>query len=91
MLTVTSTVQHYYSLSVDKGALITQVSSSSPADKAGLRAGDVVASMDGKDISTAEDLRLAIGYHQIGDEVEIVYYRGSEERVANATLEETPS
>ena len=91
MMTVTSTVKYYYNLSVDKGALITRVTSGSPADKAGLRAGDVVASMDGKDISTAEDLRLAIGYHQIGDEVEIVYYRGSEERVANATLEETPS
>jgi len=92
MLTVTSAVEYYYRLSVDKGALITKVSSGGPADKAGLRAGDVVTSMDGKDISTAEDLRLAIGSHQIGNEVEIVYYRGSEQRVAKATLlEETPS
>jgi S1-C subfamily serine protease len=92
MMTVTSTVKYYYNLSVDKGALITQVSSGSPADEAGLRAGDVVTDIDNGDISTAEDLSSAIGSHQIGDQVKIVYCRGSKQGlVAYATLEETPS
>ena len=89
--TVTSTIQQYYNLSVNKGALITSVTSDSPANKAGLRAGDVITKMDDEDISTAEDLISAIGSHQIGDQVEIVYYRGSVQKVANATLEESPS
>jgi S1-C subfamily serine protease len=89
--TVTSTIRSYYRLSVDTGALIVRVTSGSPADKAGLRAGDVVTKIDNKDISTAEDLISAIGSHQIGDQVSIVYYRGSAQRVADATLGEAPS
>jgi serine protease Do len=89
--TVTSTIQHYYGLSVDTGALITSVTSGSPANKAGLKAGDVITKMDDEDISTTAELISAISSHQIGDQVKIVYYRGSAQRVANATLEESPS
>jgi serine protease Do len=89
--TVTSTIQHYYNLSVNAGALITSVTSGSPASKAGLRAGDVITKIDDEDISTAAELTSAIGSHQIGDQIEIVYYRGNVQNVANATLEESPS
>jgi serine protease Do len=89
--TVTSTIQQYYNLSVNAGALITSVTSGSPASKAGLRAGDVITKMDDEDISTAAELTTAIGSHQIGDQVEIVYYRGNVQKIANATLEESPS
>ncbi|MDH5696435.1 MAG: trypsin-like peptidase domain-containing protein [Dehalococcoidia bacterium] len=89
--TVTSTIQHYYNLSVDAGALITSVGSGSPADEAGLRAGDVITKIDGEDISTAAELTSSINSHQIGDQIEIVYYRGSVQKVATATLEESPS
>jgi S1-C subfamily serine protease len=88
---VTPTIQQYYHLSVDAGALITSVSTGSPASKAGLRAGDVIVKMDDGDINTAAELTTAISSHQIGDEVEIVYYRGNVQQVANATLEESPS
>jgi serine protease Do len=89
--TVTSTIQHYYNLSIAKGTLITSVTSSSPAAKAGLRAGDVITNLGNEDISTAAELSSVIGSHQIGDQVKIVYYRGTVQRVANATLEESPS
>jgi serine protease Do len=89
--TVTPTIQQYYHLSVDAGALIISVGSGSPADEAGLRAGDVITNMDAEDISTAAELTSAIGSHQIGDQIEIVYYRGNVQKVANATLEESPS
>ena len=89
--TVTPTIQQYYHLSVDAGALITSVSSSSPADEAGLRAGDVITKMDEEDISTAAELTSAIGSHQIGDQVEIVYYRGNVQKATNAALQESSS
>jgi len=91
VITVTATIQHYYNLSVNSGALITGVTSGGPADKAGLRAGDVIVKINGEDISTAAELSSAINSHQIGDQIEIVYYRGSVQKVANATLEESPS
>ena len=89
--TVTSTIQQYYNLAVNAGALITSVTNGSPASKAGLRPGDVIVKIDDEGISTATELISAIGSHQIGDQVEIVYYRGSAQQVASATLEESPS
>jgi serine protease Do len=91
VITVTATVEQYYNLAVDAGALIVSVSSGSPADDAGLRAGDVITEMDGEDITTAAELSLDIASHQIGDQVEIGYYRGDAQESVTATLEEYPS
>jgi len=89
--TVTPAIQQYYHLAVNAGALVTSVSSGGPASTAGLRPGDVIVEMDNVDISSAAELTTAIGSHQVGDQIEIVYYHGSVQKVANATLEESPS
>jgi serine protease Do len=89
--TVTSAIQQYYHLSVDAGALITSVSNGSPADEAGLKAGDVITKMDNESISTSDDLVSAIESRQIGDQVEIVYYRGDGQELTSLTLEGSPS
>jgi serine protease Do len=91
VITVTATVEQYYNLAVDAGALIVSVSSGSPADDAGLRSGDVITEMDGEDITTAAELSLDIASHQIGDQVEIGYYRGDAQQTVTATLEESPA
>ncbi len=91
MATVTSAMQHYYHLATNTGVLITSVTSGSPADKAGLRPGDVITKIGGGNITTTEDLVSAMSSHQIGDQVEIVYYRANVQKIANATLEESPS
>ncbi len=56
---------------VDKGAYVTDVSSGSPAARAGIRAGDVVVKVDGGDIASAAALGGVIRQHKPGDEVEI--------------------
>ena len=89
--TVTPTIQQYYHLPTDAGALITGVSSDSPADVAGLTAGDVIVKVDSTDISTATDLTTAITAHQVGDQIAIVYYRGNAQESVTATLGESPS
>jgi serine protease Do len=48
------------SLSVSQGALITQVAANSPAQKAGLRAMDIIVQAAGKEIRTARELSAAI-------------------------------
>src|SRR4030043_458597 len=83
--TVTPAIQQYYNLSVSTGALITSVTSGSPADNAGLRAGDVITKLGDDDISTTDDLIAAIGSHQIGAQVDVVYYRGDVQQVITAT------
>ncbi len=81
-----------YDLAVDEGALITYVQTGSPAETAGLKVGDVVTRFNGKDISKPQDLLTAIHQSQIGETVEIVYWRGQSKQTTTATLiANTPS
>ncbi len=52
------------------GALINNVQSGSPAERAGLRAGDVVTTLNGRPIRNSAELRARLGLTPIGDEVE---------------------
>jgi S1-C subfamily serine protease len=51
------------------GALITQVVSGSPAEQAGLQAGDVITAVDGQQLSGDNSLANLIGEHKPGDSV----------------------
>ncbi len=79
-----------YKLAVDKGTLITEVGPGSPADKAGLAVGDVIVSFADKEITTAQELIKAIHSSQIGQEVEITYWRGETKNTTHAILIERP-
>jgi S1-C subfamily serine protease len=66
-----------YRLAVNKGAFVTQVDAGSPADKAGIKPGDVITSFNDKEITTGEELNQTIHSSQIGQQVKISYWRGS--------------
>jgi putative serine protease PepD len=53
------------------------ISSGSPADKAGLKPGDVITRFDGSAIAKGDDLIVAVRAKSIGDRVAIEYLRGS--------------
>jgi hypothetical protein len=80
---------------VKEGACITAIEGGTPAEKAGLKEGDVIIAMDGEAIKSGEDLAEAIGDHKPGDEVKFTFYRGKEKKTANITLaakkEDAPS
>ena len=73
------------------GAEIAEVSAGSPAEAAGLRAGDVVTAVDGRSIAGAGDLSGRIRGHKPGDKVRIEYRRGTETGTAEVTLGRRPS
>lgn len=79
-----------YSLAVNEGALITQVVGDSPAGKAGIEAGDVVVSFGGEEVTSIWDMTSAIHESEIGEEVEIVYWRGDDKKTTKASLIESP-
>jgi len=56
------------------------------ADKAGLKAGDIIIEFDGRAIGSAEELIVAIRAQNVGDKVEIIYKRGSETKSATLVL-----
>ena len=59
-----------------KGVAITNVSGGSPADQAGLQNGDVILSIDGKDVSDVQTLASEVTSHAAGDEVTLSVIKG---------------
>ena len=71
-----------FGLPKPKGALISQLERSGPADKAGLRIGDVILKFNGIDILTSGDLPHAVGATAPGEKVEVeVMRKGKVKRI----------
>jgi serine protease Do len=90
LLTVDSSVAFYFRLRVGKGVLVRGVTANSPADKAGLEPGDVIVAFGDEEMTSVEQLRLAIHESQIGQEVKITFWRGDSKGTTYATLAESP-
>jgi predicted metalloprotease with PDZ domain len=61
----------YFGVEDGEGALISDVEKDAPAEKAGLKAGDVIVAVDGNDIEDTGDLVEAISEKEEGDQVKI--------------------
>jgi putative serine protease PepD len=57
-----------------------------PAQKAGLRAGDVIIAIDGKPVSVPDDMIVAIRSRSVGDSVTLTYQRGPKTLTVKVTL-----
>ncbi|NVK21080.1 MAG: Do family serine endopeptidase [Kangiellaceae bacterium] len=68
------------------GALITGVAEGQPADKAGLKPGDVVVAIDGKSVRQAQDLPYYVGQMAPGDKVNLKVFRDGNEKTIKVTL-----
>jgi S1-C subfamily serine protease len=86
------------------GILIQRVRRGSAAEAAGLRGGnqtayldnmqqiyvggDLIVSIDGQEVTSAQDVAEVMDHHQVGDTVTIVYYRGRHKMTTKLTLGE---
>jgi len=71
------------------GALVTTVQEGSAAEKAGLRAGDVITAIDGRTIEDAADIQRALRGTGDGDEVTIEILRDRKPQTLKAKVEST--
>ncbi|MBI3940935.1 MAG: M28 family peptidase [Acidobacteria bacterium] len=69
------------------GVRFADVRAGSPADKAGMRAGDVLVTFDGQTIENLYDFTFALRRHAPGQAVEVEYVRGGQTAKAVVTLE----
>jgi len=74
-----------------KGAWVTQVVDGSPADKAGVKANDVITSINGHAVANSTELRNAIGLLRIGEKVELGLIREGKPRRVTAVIAERDS
>ena len=73
---------------VEKGALVSEVVEDSPADKAGLKAGDIITRIGKEDIEDEGDVREAIHDLKPGDKVDFVIMRDGNQQTISVTLGE---
>lgn len=78
----------YFGVDKGRGVLITEVDEDSPAEKAGLKAGDVVIAVDNDKVFESEDLRDAIGDQEAGDTVAVTVMRDRKEQKFNVEVGE---
>ena len=87
---LTPQIASQLNVSVTQGAVVTQVSSGTPAATAGVRKNDVIVQLDNTPITAASDLQTAIRSHQPGQTVSVVVVRGSQRLTLSARLSTRP-
>lgn len=90
LYTVDPTVVFRYGLAVNQGVLITQVAAGSPASKAGLKPGDVIIAIDGKNVVSVADLTQIIHTDKVGQHINLTFYRGKVKSTTSLTLAKSP-
>jgi len=84
--TLTPEIAQQYNINADHGLVVEQVQSGTPAEQAGLKPGDVILSVDGKDMNQVEDLIAVLHQHAPGDTVPIVIERNNQQQTIQVTL-----
>ncbi|MDH5256354.1 MAG: DegQ family serine endoprotease [Gammaproteobacteria bacterium] len=68
------------------GAIISQVHPASPAEKAGLKAGDVIVSVSSRRVNNSADLRNVVGLLRVGREVALEIVRNGKKQKVSAII-----
>lgn len=73
------------------GVLVENIAEGEPAEKAGIKAGDIIIRMDGKDVDSQVKLREVLKSHEPGNKIEVVVFRDGKEKSLNVELGKGPS
>jgi len=81
----------YFGVKDGEGVLITEIFKDSPAEEAGLKAGDVIVGVDGENVAESRDLIDIIADKEEGDVVDITYLRKGAKNSVKVTVDENTS
>jgi serine protease Do len=79
-----------FDLKETKGALVSDVTPHSPAEKAGLKDGDVILEFNGKPVSDSRHLKLEVARTKPGDSVPVRILRDGNTKTLDVTVKEMP-
>jgi serine protease Do len=77
-----------YKVPVENGAVVAQVMPDSPAEKAGMKRGDVISAIDGKEMKKSSDVVFYVRNKLAGDTVSLEIYRDSKKQTVKVELDE---
>ena len=72
---------------VTEGVVVIEASKDSPADKAGLKKGDIIIKLADEDRSSLAEFRYELYKHKVGEKVSVTYIRDNKEKETEVTLE----
>ncbi len=84
--TVTADIAASLGMPRPLGVIIQDIFPDSPAAEAGLRRGDVITHVEGREVQDAEALRFRIATQAVGSEVRLTIWRKGQEREVNVAL-----
>jgi serine protease Do len=80
---LTPKLREYYDLEEGEGVLVIQVYKGDPADKGGMKSGDVIIAVDGKKVSSTRELSRAVANAPVGKRTTITVMRnGKDKKIA---------
>lgn len=88
---ITHELAQSFDLDKPVGALVSQVISESPAEKAGIKAGDVILAFNDEPIMDSSDLPPLVGRVSVGSKASISLLRDNQRKTLDVTIEELPS
>jgi Do/DeqQ family serine protease len=87
---VTAEIARSLGMAAPRGVLVAQVYPGSSADRAGLKEGDVILSIDGQAVNDEGGGAFAIGTHKVGDRVPMQIRRGDRDQTLTVRAEAAP-
>ena len=83
---ITPELAEYYGVKDKKGVLVTQVFRGDPADKSGIKTGDVIVKVDGKKVSSSRELSRTIANTTVGERTPVSILRAGEGKILYVEL-----
>jgi Do/DeqQ family serine protease len=87
---VTAEIARSLGMAAPRGVLVAQIYPGSSADRAGLKEGDVILSIDGQAVNDEGGGAFAIGTHKVGDRVPMQIRRGERDQTLTVRAEAAP-
>jgi len=83
---VTKEIAEVEKLDKPRGALVASVAESSPSEKAGIKAGDIILEFDGEKIIEMKELPMIVAKTEVGKKVKVIIWRDKKEIIKTVTL-----
>ena len=85
---LTQELADYFDIEASKGVVVSNVLKNSPAEKAGLKAGDIILKINGRDVESVGQLRNTVAMVAPGNQVELLIYRNGKEKTVTVNIAE---